>query len=86
MLILDQGPISVKWRPARGWINGIVITGLQFGYGESGAARPFTGDITGTEADLLYRMARRFPGVRGCYRIPLPAGGYRVTLSLAEVY
>ncbi len=73
------------------WLSdGFFTSGSRyFEYGLTGVKRPFTGEVLGTDEDLLYQSHRWFaaqalspPG----YRIPLPAGRYRVVLHFAEIF
>jgi hypothetical protein len=50
---------------------------------------PFPDKIAGTDDDPVYQTERQFPGygsVPASYRVPLPAGEYRVTLHFVELF
>ena len=73
------------------WLSdGFFTSGNRyFEFGLTDVKRPFTGEILGTDEDLLYQSHRWFAEQASQsqgYRIPLAVGRYRVVLHFAEIF
>ena len=77
------GPEGEAWGRDRFYSSGYA------NFESDGRSDHYTGDIQGTEKDILYQTARWFPAGerrRAGYVIPLPRAAYRVTLHFAETW